>query len=410
MNKKILTSELLNHLSNSFGDAFYLLDSQVFEKNYQDLTTAFKSYYSKFNIAYSYKTNYTPKLVKTVNRLGGFAEVVSDMEMEIALKAGVDSKRIIWNGPVKNTEKVKDLLRSGGTVNIDSIYEMAIIKAIADENPEHVFNIGVRINYDVGDGVISRFGIDVENPEFDKILGCISSTPNIHFVNLQAHFAKRSPEYWTARTKGMLNTYERVVNEFGLRPERLDIGGGIYGKMPDSLRMQLGIGLVTFADYAERSAKLFYEFFKNDPNAPWLFIEPGTAVAGDCMRFVCKVETIKEVRGKAIATVLGSQKNISMSGINPPMEVVPGKEKQKKFMNVDIVGFTCIEGDVLQKNYCGPLAVGDYIVISNCGSYSIVMKPPFILPNFPVLDIDGDEVEVIKRAETFDDLFRTFNF
>ena len=48
---------------------------------------------------------------------------------------------------------------------------------------------------------------------------------------------------------------------------------------------------------------------------------------------------------------------------------------------------------------------GDFIVISNCGSYSIVMKPPFILPNFPVLDIDGDEVEVIKRAESFDDLF-----
>lgn len=408
--KKKLTSELLNHLSNSFGDAFYLLDSQTFEKNYQDLTTAFKSYYQKFNIAYSYKTNYTPKLVKTVNRLGGFAEVVSDMEMEIALKAGVDSKRIIWNGPVKNTEKVKDLLLSGGTVNIDSIYEMATIQAIADDNPKHVFNVGVRINYDVGDGVISRFGIDVENPEFDKILGFISSTPNIHLVNLQAHFAKRSPEYWTARTEGMLKTYERVVNEFGLRPERLDIGGGIYGKMPDSLRNQLGIGLVTFADYAERSAKLFSEFFNNDPNAPWLFIEPGTAVAGDCMRFVCRVETIKEVRGKAIATVLGSQKNISMSGINPPMEVVPINEKQKEFMNMDIVGFTCIEGDVLQKNYCGPLAVGDFIVISNCGSYSIVMKPPFILPNFPVLDIDGDEVEVIKRAESFDDLFRTFSF
>lgn len=410
MKKKNLTSELLNHLSNSFGDAFYLLDSQVFEKNYQDLTTAFKSYYPKFNIAYSYKTNYTPKLVKTVNRLGGFAEVVSDMEMEIALKAGVDSKRVIWNGPVKNTEKVKDLLRLGGTVNIDSIYEMATIQAIAKENTKQTINVGVRINYDVGDGVISRFGIDVENPEFDKILGFISSTPNIHLVNLQAHFAKRSPEYWTARAKGMLKTYERVVNKFGLRPERLDIGGGIYGEMPDSLREQLGIGLVTFADYAERSAKFFSEFFKNDPNAPWLFIEPGTAVAGDCMRFVCRVETIKEVRGKAIATVLGSQKNISMSGINPPMEVVPCNDGQKDYRNMDIVGFTCIEGDVLQKNYCGPLAVGDYIVISNCGSYSIVMKPPFILPNFPVLDIDGGEVEVIKRAETFEDLFRTFSF
>ena len=49
-------------------------------------------------------------------------------------------------------------------------------------------------------------------------------------------------------------------------------------------------------------------------------------------------------------------------------------------------------------------------MISNCGSYSLVMKPPFILPNFPVLDICSGEVEVVKRGESFDDLFQTFNF
>ena len=65
---------------------------------------------------------------------------------------------------------------------------------------------------------------------------------------------------------------------------------------------------------------------------------------------------------------------------------------------------------MLYKNYTGEFAVGDAIVISNCGSYSLVMKPPFILPNFPVLDICGNEVEVIKRAETFDDIFHTFNY
>ena len=128
------------------------------------------------------------------------------------------------------------------------------------------------------------------------------------------------------------------------------------------------------------------------------------------MRFVSRIETIKTVRGKTIATVIGSQKNISMSGINPPMEIISGGQKQTTVENADIVGFTCIEGDVLQKNYNGPLAIGDYVVIGNCGSYSLVMKPPFILPNFPVLDINGETVEVIKRAETFDDLFHTFSF
>lgn len=88
----------------------------------------------------------------------------------------------------------------------------------------------------------------------------------------------------------------------------------------------------------------------------------------------------------------------------------------KQYENLDMVGFTCIEGDVLNKDYCGELAAGDVIIINNCGSYSLVMKPPFILPNFPVVDIcnmnieTGEGVELIKRGETFDDIFHTFNF
>lgn len=409
MSKK-LTTDLLNSLSEKYGNSFYLLESQGFESNYNELTESFRKYYPKFKIAYSYKTNYTPSIVKIVDRLGGFAEVVSEMELEIAIRSGVDPTRIIWNGPIKNSLKVRELLLKGGTVNLDSIYELKNIKDVALDHPEKQFNIGVRINYDVGDGVISRFGVDVEGEDFDTILSFIASTPNLHLVNLQAHFAKRNPDYWTARAEGMLNAYDRVVNDYGLRPERLDIGGGIYGKMPDSLCFQLGIETVSYEDYASKAAKLFADHFAGEQDVPMILIEPGSAVAGDSMRFVCRVETIKSVRGKQYATVCGSQKNISMNGINPPMEIISGGNEQKEYRDLDIVGYTCIEGDVIQKNYSGLLAVGDYIVISNCGSYSIVMKPPFILPNFPVIDICGEDVEVIKRAETFDDLFSTYYF
>lgn len=116
------------------------------------------------------------------------------------------------------------------------------------------------------------------------------------------------------------------------------------------------------------------------------------------------------MRKKYIASVLGSQKNISMPGVNPPLEIFAMGEKQQKYEDIDLVGYTCIEADTLYKGYSGTLACGDMVVISNCGSYSLVMKPPFILPNFPVLDISNGEVEVIKRGETFDDVFRTFCF
>lgn len=407
---KAITKELIRTITGKYGDAFYLLDSDVFEDNCRELLDSFRAYYPKSNIAYSYKTNYTPKLVQIVDKIGGYAEVVSEMEMEVALRSGVKAGRIIWNGPVKNKENVRELLLIGGTVNIDSIYEIDNIRSIAQSYPEHVLNVGVRLNYDVGDGVLSRFGFDVDGEDFRNVLDFISSTPNVNLINLQGHFAKRLPEYWTARAEGMLRAYDKVVNVYGLKPQRLDIGGGIYGHMPDELREQLQVGKYTFDDYSSRAAKLFAEKFGNNPDAPELFIEPGTAVAANCMRFVCQIQTVKDVRGKAIATTNGSQKNISMPGLNPPMEVISCSAEQREYRDLDIAGYTCIESDYLYKGYIGQIGVGDYIALGCCGSYSIGMKPPFILPNVAIVDISGDEVELMKRSETFDDLFHTFSF
>ena len=405
-----LSLELLNHITESFGDSFYILDSDVFEDNCNKLLNAFRTYYPKTNIAYSYKTNYIPKLAKTIDRIGGYAEVVSDMEVDIALKAGIKPCRIIWNGPVKNPQKVQEILLNGGTVNIDSIRELESVYEMASSNSNEIFRIGLRINYDVEDDVLSRFGFDVDGDDFQKALSIVLKRPNLKLVNLQAHFAKRLPEFWTARAMGMLKAYEMLVDRYGIRAERLDIGGGIYGEMPDELRKQLGVEAYTFDDYAGRAAKTFAEHFRNKDSAPELFIEPGTAVAANCMRYVCRVESIKEIRGKAIATLNGSQKNISMSGLNPPVEVFHAGDKQIAMHDADLAGYTCIESDYLYKGLNGSLGIGDYIVFGSCGSYSVVMKPPFILPNVAIVDISDGDVEVIKRAETFDDLFHTFLF
>lgn len=405
-----LDRKLLDGLSNVYGNSFYILDSESFKHNCQDLMSAFKVYYQNFNIAYSYKTNYIPALVKIVDSLGGYAEIVSEMEMEVALRSGVHPSRIIWNGPIKNELKVKKLLLAGGMVNIDSVYEIENIRQIAVTHPNHILHVGVRCNYDVGDEVLSRFGFDVDGEDFHKVITFIKDTPNLNLVSLQAHFAKRNPVYWAARAKGMLEIYDRVVSEYGLKPERLDIGGGIYGKMPVSLCNQLGIEMTCYDDYASRAATLFADHFKEQENPPALFIEPGSAVAGDSMKFVTRIKTIKKVRGKSIATTLGSQKNISMAELNPPMEIVSGGSEQQEYVDLDIAGFTCIESDFLCKGYTGKLGIGDYVIISNCGSYSVVMKPPFILPNFPVLDVCNGETKLIKRQEYFDDLFHTFCF
>jgi diaminopimelate decarboxylase len=96
-----LTIEILDKISKTYGDSFYLLDTKQFEINYKELEAAFRSIYENTHIAYSYKTNYTPKLCKIVDDLGGFAEVVSDMEYNIAKNLGVQPEKVYFNGPYK---------------------------------------------------------------------------------------------------------------------------------------------------------------------------------------------------------------------------------------------------------------------------------------------------------------------
>lgn len=402
-----LSSDRLFQLKENFGEAFYLFDSDQFASNFKELKEAFSSIYPHFNIAYSYKTNYLPKIGKIVDFLGGYAEVVSDMELEIALHAGVSYDRIIWNGPIKNMLILQSFLLNGGTVNIDSWDELQEILEIAQNNPTNVLNIGVRCNYDVGDGVISRFGFDVDGSDFNNAISLITSTPNLKLINLHCHFAKRDVKYWPARAKGMIDVIEKI----GCIPERVDIGGGLFGKMEDALKCQFSTSIPSYKEYAEAAASVFAEYFKDKAVQPELLIEPGSALVGDCLKYVCIIKTIKNIRGKVFATISGSQKNISMSGVNPPISIISaGQYPQQEYKDVDLVGYTCIEGDVIYHNYKGFLAKEDFVIINNCGSYSIVMKPPFILTNVPILDICNGDVEVLKRQETFKDLFSTYTF
>lgn len=407
-----LNARMLKELAQTYGSSFYLLNSQQFRENYAELTDVFRAIYPRFHIAYSYKTNYIPKLCKIVNDLGGYAEVVSEMEMEIALRCGVQPGKIIWNGPVKNAQRAERLLINGGTVHADSLVELRTVLAISRNHPEKTLNIGLRCNFDVEDGVISRFGIDTESAEFEEAVRLIKANAGLRLTNLHCHFAKRQVEYWPARAKGMLRIVDRVAEALGYLPERIDLGGGIFGKMADSLKQQFAAQIPDYRAYALAAAVPFAEHFKDESNPPELLVEPGTALAGDSMKYVCRVDGIKQVRGKAYATLTGSQKNLSMTGVNPPVEVIAAGARRGVYTDLDMVGYTCIESDVLYRGYSGELAAGDFVVFENCGSYSIVMKPPFIWLNVPVLDICGgaEEPELIKRAETFEDAFGTYCF
>ena len=86
-------------------DSYYIYDEDKLVRNFNEFLNAFKKYYNNVEIAYSYKTNYLPKICSKIEKLGGIAEVVSEMELDLALRIA-KRKKIIFNGPYKNKDSI----------------------------------------------------------------------------------------------------------------------------------------------------------------------------------------------------------------------------------------------------------------------------------------------------------------
>ena len=398
-------------LESRFGDAVYLLDHGAFEQNYKDFLSSFREIYANSNIAYSYKTNYIPLLCRTVDNLGGYAEVVSRMEYELACKLGVDPSRIIFNGPYKSAGDIELALKSGSVLNIDSIAEVDIIESLASSINDKTLRIGLRCNLEIDPSFDSRFGLDVNNGDLDDAIERLRACKPCEIVGLHCHYSVfREARTRAQLTRSMLELHKKHWPDSPL--DFIDMGGGYYSRMPEELRSQFESNIEDYQDYANAIATEFAKQFP-DGNGPELILEPGIALTADVMKFLCKVVAIKHVGNRTCAQLTGSIQNLKQQAPqqkNLPIEVISKDERNSVDVGTDFVGYTCMENDVLYSGYEKTVKIGDYVLFSNIGAYSFVLKPPFIklCPAMVTFNRTSEEFELLRRAETNEDLFGLF--
>ena len=119
MNKLLLTDSELKDIVLRYGSPLYLFYENEFRANFAHLCEVFRAVYKNYIPAYSYKTNYTPYVCGIVKEMGGYAEVVSDMELYLAKKIGYNHSQIFYNGPCKG-KMLEEHLLAGGISNIDN--------------------------------------------------------------------------------------------------------------------------------------------------------------------------------------------------------------------------------------------------------------------------------------------------
>lgn len=412
-----LKKEVVRKLISQYGTPLYVFHENEFRKNYLNLLNNFRDIYPKYNIAYSYKTNYTPAICKIVKELGGLAEVVSDMEYKLAKRLGYSNESIVYNGPVKGAG-LFDHIKAGGVGNIDSLDEMAEVLNFAKNNPRCRIRLAFRVNIDIEQGFISRFGIDAYEDksmesDIDKVFSMAKTQANIKIVGLHCHIGRsRSIDAWKNRVRIMFKLVDRYFTNI---PEFIDLGSGMNSVMEPELASQFGGHIPSFAEYANVVAVAMNDKYGKLPleKQPVLYTEPGTTLISGCMSFIGSVKTIKKVKGKFYVTFdcCGGNMGDICHLKNLPITVYHNGNEVRVVKDAAFVGYTCLEYDHIYEGFTGELAVGDYVQFRNIGSYSNVFKPPFILPNCAMVKIDNEGNSIlIKEAETFDDIFKTYIF
>lgn len=406
----LFSPETTKTIDKEFSTPCYILREDDFLASCQRLIADFSDVYADYRFAYSVKTNYAPYILSMVRRLGEYVEVVSDFELKIARRVGVPDNRIIYNGPNKGASAL-GFIKSGGLLNVDSIGELYNICVDAGQNVDLTYNLGIRLNIDIGQNFISRFGVSVQNGDFDRAITMIRSTTNVKLIGLHCHVADDCITGWKKRAESIIH----IIMKYSLvHLKYIDLGSGMairdyYSKLPlncDDIR--------TYKRYAIAALRPFVKFYSGAREKPTIFTEPGTLLIRNNMDFIVKVICIKEVDNQQFVIVDGSIHHLGNEAYldyKPIQTVNSGVHKPKPLTNAIISGNTCIDSDYLYTGFSGELAEGDYLIFGDVGAYSVVKKPPFIHLNAGMISMsDGGNMRLLKRPDEFDDIMESYCF
>ncbi len=398
---------LLKKLDEKFGTPFFIMNADNYRNNINRFLNAFKQRYEKVVAGYSFKTNYVPALCRIARQEDVWAEVVSEMEYELARK--MEFEKVIFNGPIKRPSVFKKALESGAVINLDSEYEVDYVCQYKRDFPDKEVKVGVRININLtdenGNSTIQcglrfgRFGFPTEI--VGKNIGRLREA-GVKIIALHGHTSTsdRAVLNYKIITQHMLHTCEQYqLNDL----ELFDIGGGYFGAAPEGMDLT---GRPEYEDYANcvLDEALSNKWFTW--RQPTIVIEPGSSVVSNVFTYYTKVYQNKHVGKVNFVMVDGTVFDIkpTMHGNNLPHKVHRAVETNETYV-CDVVGSTCMEKDVMLKDVIMPqMKAGDFIQFSGVGAYTICLTPTFINFLGPILMSENGEFVEVRRRQTIEDI------
>ena len=390
----------LEDLAKEYGTPVYVYSGSKLKEN---LNGYLSSVREEDKVCYSVKSNSNIHLLELLADLGSGFDVVSGNELRKCLEAGAKPEDIVFSGVGKTEEELVLAIKENiFSINIESEEELdRIIKTAKDL--EKKAQCMIRINPDISSeshpyiqtGLkTSKFGILREG--IDSLVEKASKSGLINLKGIASHVGSQifNKELIFENLNLLIEIANNLIRQ-GHALSYIDLGGG------------LGISYQEEKELKPRGV-LEEVISKLEPLNLNLLLEPGRSISGNTGVLLSKVEYLKKTSDLNFAVIDSGMNDLLRPSLYQAWHniSVVATNNQKE-LSYTVVGPVCESGDTFGEDRILSLDEDSILAIHDAGAYGHVMssnynsrlRPPEIL-------VEGQEIKVIRRRETFDDLLR----
>ena len=398
-----------------FGTPFYLYDEAGIRKAVSEVKNAF-SWNRGFTECFAVKATPTPAIIRLLASMGCGTDCASVSEIAISRASGLSGRRIMFTSNETSDEAYRAAVAAGAIINLDDITQIDVLERAAGI-PETVclrYNPG---SFDVAGGAAvtssimgnladSKFGMTRE--QLFEAYAVLKEKGATHFgIHCMAASCCLKDSYYPTLAEMLFNIVLEVREKLGIAIEIVDLGGGIgipYRPEQKPVDMKK-IGQGVREKYEQILVPAGIDVA--------IYTELGRYITGPNGYLVASVRGKKHIYREYIgldATACDLMRP-AMYGAYHHITFL-GKEDAPEAGHFDVCGGLCENNDKFAVDRALPEAdYGDMAVIHDAGAHGRSMGYNYngMLRCGELLLSENGDVRMIRRPESLDDLFATFD-
>ena len=411
--KPFVTLEQLREIERTYPTPFYLYDEKGIRENAARLKQAF-SWNRGYKEYFAVKATPNPFLLNILKDMGCGTDCSSMTELMMSKACGFSGPDIMFSSNDTPLEEFAYAEKLGAIINLDDITHIQCLEDTLGYIPETIscrFNPGglFKISNDIMDNPgDSKYGMTTE--QIGQAFRILKEKGAKHF-GIHAFLASNTVtnEYYPMLAKILFELAVKLKEETGVHIAFINLSGGIgIPYRPD----QEPNDILTIGDGVRRVYEEILVPAGMDDVA--LCTELGRFMMGPYGALVTKAihekHTYKEYVGVDACAV--NLMRPAMYGAYHHITVM-GREDEPCTRMYDVVGSLCENNDKFAIDRMLPeIKKGDLLFIHDAGAHGFAMGYNYNgkLKSAELLLKEDGTVEMIRRAETPEDYFATFDF